>query len=89
MNVPAFITRTEADKVIDRATSTIAALREHAAKVPHDAPRALKIARGIEANLENDLPYIRNLSLPWESATGWYLNDYGHAIKAMLGRGDK
>ena len=75
----------EADSLILRATHLIDRLRDHADRNRFDAPRALKIVRTIEANMEISAPTLGSLSQPQESALGWCLNDYQHAIAGLLG----
>lgn len=87
MTAPATFTNakpSEADSLILRATHLIDRLRGHAERNRFDAPRALKIARTIEANMEISAPTLANLSQPEESALGWCLNDYQHAIAGLL-----
>ena len=87
MTAPATFTDakpSEADSLILRATHLIDRLRDHAERNPADAPRALKIARTIEANMEISAPTLENLSQPEQSALGWCLNDYQHAIAGLL-----
>lgn len=74
----------EADSLILRAAHLIDRLRDHAERNRFDAPRALKIARTIEANMEISAPMLANLSQPEQSALGWCLNDYQPAIAGLL-----
>lgn len=87
MTAPATFTNakpSEADSLILRATHLIHLLRGHAERNPADARRALQIARTIEANMEISAPTLANLSHPEESALGWCLNGYQHAIAGLL-----
>lgn len=87
MTAPATFTDakpSEADSLILRATHIIDRLRDHAERNRFDAPRALKIARTIEANMEISAPTLANLSQPEESALGWCLNDRKEAIAGLL-----
>ena len=87
MTAPATFTDakpSEADSLILRATHLIDRLRDHAERNPADAPRALKIARTIEANMEISAPTLVNLSQPEQSALGWCLNGYQDAIAGLL-----
>ena len=75
MTAPATFTNakpSEADSLILRATHLIDRLRGHAERNRFDAPRALKIARTIEANMEISAPTLQNLSQPAESAPPGY-----------------
>ena len=88
MTAPATFTDakpSEADSLILRATHLIDRLRGHAERNRFDAPRALKIARNIEANMEISAPTLANLSQPQESALGWCLHEYKEAIAGLLG----
>lgn len=87
MTAPATFTDakpSEADSLILRATHLIARLRDHAERSRFDAPRALKIARTIEANMEISAPTLANLSQPEQSTLGWCLNDRKEAIEGLL-----
>ena len=87
MTAPATFTDakpSEADSLILRATHLIDRLRDHAERNRFDAPRALKIARTIEANMEISAPTLANLSQPEQSALGLFLHDYQHAIAGLL-----
>lgn len=75
---------TATQDILDRATHLIDRLRDHAERNRFDAPRALKIARTIEANMEISAPTLANLSQPEESALGWCLDEYQPAIAGLL-----
>ena len=87
MTAPATFTDakpSEADSLILRATHLIDRLRDHAKRNRFDAPRALQVARTIEANMEISAPTLANLSQPEQSALGWCLHDRKEAIAGLL-----